>query len=233
MLTVGPVTNPWCSAPVQEAIAFLLHSQPASASGTFSLQAVRMQPINPLPSRHKQHLWLDRHAPLQVFNPTRVTAGHVQPLLILKHLQVNWICQSIVLSFWLWMVLQTNKQTDNVTSQQCWSLFLWPCAERLCAGKQGLGGVTVAPHSGDVGRLQQELTPSNKGVKSLPKSLLQLLLDFLPWHLTKLFLTPNWAHCYSSQPQMICNSSIWITSGKLVTQLQSSLLHTWKIFLSL
>lgn len=134
---------------------------------------------------------------------------------ILKHLpSVNWICQEHFFK----LLLQTWSYQPEM-------LVLLPLSpvQKGCAGGQQkvLGGsVWLLPctHWGCgqswAGAHIKFRSPAIKVSRVLPSPCYICHWIFLPWHLTKLFLTPNWAHCYSSEPHQICNSSIWITSGK-------------------
>lgn len=55
-------------------------------SGSLILQAIRMQSINSLPSRHEQHLWLDNEIHRFRYLAWQVWQWHVQSLPILKDL---------------------------------------------------------------------------------------------------------------------------------------------------
>lgn len=144
--TVGPVTNSQCSATVQEASAFLLHSQLASAFGEGSV--FKQEGCNPWILFHP---CISSTSSTQVFNLTSVTERHIQPLPILKHLPSG----KLDLSGALFQVSQCEwsyTQTKTLTSQQCSSFFPWPPCRR--AGLEGSGRCWEAlcdywlPHTG-------------------------------------------------------------------------------------
>lgn len=122
-LSPVPSAVPLCKRPVHFSYTASLPLLP----GRFSLQAVRRQSIISLPSRYRQHLWLDRHPALQMFHPS-VTVWHVQPLPSLNiFLQVNWICQEHCFKF---PSVDGLKQTFLPVSSACPPSFE-PRAERL------------------------------------------------------------------------------------------------------